>query len=112
VLGNEKAIFNGKGLLSKFVSYTFENNGHYNYRESFLKERGKKLEEIVERIFHTQGYKVERNVIFNGRQIPSFEIDLIATSNAGEKIAIECKNFSNFKINQKDIFYSHQNSMN
>ncbi len=105
VLGNAQSIRNGGGLLRSFLDDVTQNRRYYDYYETYFKERGNKLEEIVEKILRAEGYDIERNAILKGKELPSFEIDLIGKAKTGEKIAVECKNYSTYKVSQKDVFY-------
>ena len=54
---------------------------------------GKKLEEVVEKIYQADGYSTEKRQRIPGKTNYSNEIDILAVK-GNEKVAIECKNFS------------------
>jgi hypothetical protein len=58
-----------------------------------ISELGKKLEEVVEKIFISRGYSTQRRQRIIGESGTRSEIDIIAQK-GNKKIAIECKNYS------------------
>lgn len=58
-----------------------------------ITELGEKLEEVIEKIFQSDGFRTERRRRLEGRSGTSSEIDVIANK-PGRTIAIECKNYA------------------
>lgn len=58
-----------------------------------ITELGNKLEEVVEKIFQTEGFRTERRKKLEGKSGTLSEIDIIANK-TGRTIAIECKNYA------------------
>ena len=57
-----------------------------------IQELGTRLEDIIDRIFKSRGYKTERRCRLKGRSGALNEIDVVARR-GNKVIAIECKNY-------------------
>lgn len=69
--------------------------------------KGERFEELVELLFRSMGYATKRKTGDNFIQTKDFDrvqIDIIAEK-PGDRVLVECKNYSLYPISQKDIHY-------
>ncbi|HJJ22087.1 MAG TPA: restriction endonuclease [Nitrosopumilus sp.] len=85
-----------------------------NFISKSMRELGNKLEDIVEKIYQSQGYETKTRQKILGKSKKYNEMDVLATRKS-VKIAIECKNYSeDRKVGIKEIrdFVAKLNDLN
>ncbi|XRH76161.1 MAG: restriction endonuclease [Candidatus Methanosuratincola verstraetei] len=69
--------------------------------------KGERFEELVELLFRSMGYATKMKTGDNFVQTKDFDklqIDIIAEK-PGDRVLVECKNYSLYPISQKEIHY-------